>query len=277
MAEYILEAKNVSYSYEEGGLPALKNVSLRFETGSMTAVLGHNGSGKSTLAKLLNGLYLPTAGQVLVCGMDTADDEKTWEIRRMAGEVFQNPDNQMVASIVRDEVAFGLENIGVPTEEMPARIEEALKSVDMLDFIGRAPHMLSGGQKQRIAIAGILAMEPRALILDEATAMLDPRGRAEIMQIVRRLNREKGITVVWITHFMEEAAQCDRAIVMHEGEVAMDGTPEEVFTQAEKLRAMRLDVPPMVQLGEMLRKRGIPVSKQAMDVPSMVEEVLKCR
>lgn len=277
MAEYILEAKNVSYSYEEGGLPALKNVSLRFETGSMTAVLGHNGSGKSTLAKLLNGLYLPTAGQVLVCGMDTADDEKTWEIRRMAGEVFQNPDNQMVASIVRDEVAFGLENIGVPTEEMPARIEEALKSVDMLDFIGRAPHMLSGGQKQRIAIAGILAMEPRALILDEATAMLDPRGRAEIMQIVRRLNREKGITVVWITHFMEEAAQCDRAIVMHEGEVAMDGTPEEVFTQAEKLRAMRLDVPPMVQLGEMLRKRGIPVSKQAMDVPSMVAEVLKCR
>lgn len=277
MAEYILEAKNVSYSYEEGGLPALKNVSLRFETGSMTAVLGHNGSGKSTLAKLLNGLYLPTAGQVLVCGMDTADDEKTWEIRRMAGEVFQNPDNQMVASIVRDEVAFGLENIGVPTEEMPARIEEALKSVDMLDFIGRAPHMLSGGQKQRIAIAGILAMEPRALILDEATAMLDPRGRAEIMQIVRRLNREKGITVVWITHFMEEAAQCERAIVMHEGEVAMDGTPEEVFTQAEKLRAMRLDVPPMVQLGEMLRKRGIPVSKQAMDVPSMVEEVLKCR
>lgn len=277
MAEYILEAKNVSYSYEEGGLPALKNVSLRFETGSMTAVLGHNGSGKSTLAKLLNGLYLPTAGQVLVCGMDTADDEKTWEIRRMAGEVFQNPDNQMVASIVRDEVAFGLENIGVPTEEMPARIEEALKSVDMLEFIGRAPHMLSGGQKQRIAIAGILAMEPRALILDEATAMLDPRGRAEIMQIVRRLNREKGITVVWITHFMEEAAQCDRAIVMHEGEVAMDGTPEEVFTQAEKLRAMRLDVPPMVQLGEMLRKRGIPVSKQAMDVPSMVEEVLKCR
>ena len=277
MAEYILEAKNVSYSYEEGGLPALKNVSLRFETGSMTAVLGHNGSGKSTLAKLLNGLYLPTAGQVLVCGMDTADDEKTWEIRRMAGEVFQNPDNQMVASIVRDEVAFGLENIGVPTEEMPARIEEALKSVDMLDFIGRAPHMLSGGQKQRIAIAGILAMEPRALILDEATAMLDPRGRAEIMQIVRRLNREKGITVVWITHFMQEAAQCDRAIVMHEGEVAMDGTPEEVFTQAEKLRAMRLDVPPMVQLGEMLRKRGIPVSKQAMDVPSMVEEVLKCR
>lgn len=277
MAEYILEAKNVSYSYEEGGLPALKNVSLRFETGSMTAVLGHNGSGKSTLAKLLNGLYLPTAGKVLVCGMDTADDEKTWEIRRMAGEVFQNPDNQMVASIVRDEVAFGLENIGVPTEEMPARIEEALKSVDMLDFIGRAPHMLSGGQKQRIAIAGILAMEPRALILDEATAMLDPRGRGEIMQIVRRLNREKGITVVWITHFMEEAAQCDRAIVMHEGEVAMDGTPDEVFTQAEKLRAMRLDVPPMVQLGEMLRKRGIPVSKQAMDVPSMVEEVLKCR
>ncbi len=277
MAEYILEAKNVSYSYEEGGLPALKNVSLRFETGSMTAVLGHNGSGKSTLAKLLNGLYLPTAGTVLVCGMDTADDEKTWEIRRMAGEVFQNPDNQMVASIVRDEVAFGLENIGVPTEEMPARIEAALKSVDMLDFIGRAPHMLSGGQKQRIAIAGILAMEPRALILDEATAMLDPRGRAEIMQIVRRLNREKGITVVWITHFMEEAAQCDRAIVMHEGEAVMDGTPEEVFTQAEKLRAMRLDVPPMVQLGEMLRKRGIPVSKQAMDVPSMAAEVLKCR
>ena len=277
MDKFILQTENVSYAYEEGEGLALKNVSLGFRAGEMTAVLGYNGSGKSTLAKLLNGLYIPTEGKVTVCGMDTSDDTHTWDIRRNAGMVFQNPDNQLVASIVRDDVGFGLENIGVPSEEMPARIEKALNAVGMLQFIDRAPHMLSGGQKQRIAIAGILAMQPRALILDEATAMLDPKGRQEVFDIVQRLNREQGITVVWITHFMEEAARCGRVIVMHEGCCVMDGTPEQVFTRAEEMRAMRLDVPPMVALGDLLRARGLPVSREAMDVDAMAREVLKCQ
>ena len=277
MDKFILQTENVSYAYEEGEGLALKNVSLGFRAGEMTAVLGHNGSGKSTLAKLLNGLFIPTEGKVIVCGMDTSDDTHTWDIRRNAGMVFQNPDNQLVASVVRDDVGFGLENIGVPSEVMPARIEKALNAVGMLQFIERAPHMLSGGQKQRIAIAGILAMRPRALILDEATAMLDPKGRQEVFDIVQRLNREQGITVVWITHFMEEAARCGRVIVMHEGRCVMDGTPEQVFTRAEEMRAMRLDVPPMVALGDLLRAKGLPVSREAMDVDAMAREVLKCQ
>ncbi len=277
MKELILQADHVSYTYEEAAQPALKDICLGVEPGEMTAVLGHNGSGKSTLAKLLNGLYLPTEGKVTVCGMDTSRDEDTWEIRRSAGMVFQNPDNQLVASIVRDDVAFGLENIGVPSEEMPSRIEEALRGVGMLEYIDKAPHLLSGGQKQRIAIAGVLAMRPRALILDEATAMLDPHGRQEVFSIVEKLNREAGITVVWITHFMEEAARCRRVLVMDRGQIVMDGTPKQVFTQAQRLREMRLDVPPMVALGDLLRERGIPVSEDAMDVESMAREVLKCR
>ena len=276
MEEAILQAKNVSYAYEEGEGLAISDINLSFRRGEMTAILGHNGSGKSTLAKLLNGLYIPTAGTVTVCGLDTALDENTWEIRRNAGMVFQNPDNQLVASIVRDDVAFGLENIGVPSEEMPGRIEEALRAVGMLDFIDRAPHMLSGGQKQRIAIAGILAMQPQALILDEATAMLDPKGREEVFSIVERLNREQGITVVWITHFMEEAARCGRVVVMDGGHIVMDGEPQEVFTRAEDMRRMRLDVPPMVALGDLLRARGMKISREAMDIDSMTREVLKC-
>ena len=264
MEETILRAERVSYRYEDDGPLALNDIDLAIRPGEMTAVLGHNGSGKSTLAKLLNGLYTPTAGKVTVCGMDTALDENTWEIRRSAGMVFQNPDNQLVASIVRDDVAFGLETI-------------ALQAVGMLDFIDRAPHMLSGGQKQRVAIAGILAMQPRALILDEATAMLDPKGRQEVFSVVERLNREKGITAVWITHFMEEAARCRRVIVMDHGQAVMDGTPQQVFTQADKMRAMRLDVPPMVALGDLLRARGLTISRDALDVESMAREVLACR
>ena len=275
MEEAILQAKNVSYAYEEGEGLAISDINLSFRRGEMTAILGHNGSGKSTLAKLLNGLYIPTAGTVTVCGMDTALDDNTWEIRKKAGMVFQNPDNQLVASIVRDDVAFGLENIGVPTEEMPARIEAALRAVGMLDFIDRAPHMLSGGQKQRIAIAGILAMHPQALILDEATAMLDPKGREEVFSIVEKLNREQDITVVWITHFMEEAARCGRVVVMDGGHIVMDGEPQEVFTRAEDMRRMRLDVPPMVALGDLLRSRGMKISRDAMDIDSMAREVLK--
>ena len=277
MDEFILEASHVSYAYEEEGAAAVKDVSLSFRKGEMTAILGHNGSGKSTLAKLLNGLYIPTEGKVTVCGMDTADENHTWDIRRNAGMVFQNPDNQLVASIVRDDVAFGLENTGVPASEMPARIEEALTQVGMLPFIDRGPHTLSGGQKQRIAIAGILAMLPRALILDESTAMLDPRGRREVFDTVERLNREKGITVIWITHFMEEAARCQRAIVMHKGQVAMDGTPQEVFSRVDELRRIRLDVPPMANLACLLREKGVNVPQHVMDVEGMAREVLKCR
>lgn len=277
MQDFILQADHVSYAYEESDEQAVRGVTLGFRAGEMTAVLGHNGSGKSTLAKLLNGLYIPTEGQVRVCGMDTSDEQLTWDIRRSAGMVFQNPDNQLVASIVRDDVAFGLENIGVPSEQMPARIETALRQVGMLDFIDRAPHTLSGGQKQRIAIAGILAMQPRALILDESTAMLDPRGRREVFDTVQRLNREQGITVVWITHFMEEAARCDRVVVMDDGQVVMDDTPKAVFAHADQLRAMRLDVPPMVALGDLLRARGLPIAHDAMDVDAMAREVLQCR
>ena len=277
MDELILEASHVSYAYEEDGAEALSDVSLSFRKGEMTAILGHNGSGKSTLAKLLNGLYIPTKGKVTVCGMDTADESHIWDIRRNAGMVFQNPDNQLVASIVRDDVAFGLENTGVPAEEMPSRIEEALTQVGMLPFIDRGPHTLSGGQKQRIAIAGILAMLPQALILDESTAMLDPRGRREVFDTVERLNREKGITVIWITHFMEEAARCHRAVVMHKGKVAMDGTPQEVFSRVDELRRIRLDVPPMANLACLLRDKGISVPQHVMDVESMAREVLKCR
>ena len=240
MEDLILRADNVSYAYEDSEGMAVRGVTLGFRTGEMTAVLGHNGSGKSTLAKLLNGLYIPTEGHVTVCGMDTQEDEHTWDIRRSAGMVFQNPDNQLVASIVRDDVAFGLENIGVPSAQMPARIETALRQVEMLPFI-------------------------------------DPRGRREVFDTVSRLNREQGITVVWITHFMEEAARCDRVVVMDDGQVVMDDTPKAVFSQAERLRAMRLDVPPMVALGDLLRARGLPIAHEAMDVSAMAQEVLKCR
>ena len=206
-----LRMEDVSYRYEPDARPAVSHVTLEVERGSFVAVLGHNGSGKSTLAKLMNALFLPTEGRVLVCGMDTLTEEKVWNIRRHAGMVFQNPDNQIVANVVREDVAFGLENLGVPQDEMVRRVEAALSAVRMSEFAATAPHMLSGGQKQRVAMAGALAMEPELIIMDEATAMLDPSGRAEVLATVRKLNREKGMTVVWITHFMEEAAVADRA------------------------------------------------------------------
>ncbi len=273
MSKVHLQMDRVSYLYEEGAKPAVEDFSLTVSRGEFMALLGHNGSGKSTVAKLLNGLYLPTSGRVTVSGMDTLDPALTFEIRKRAGMVFQNPDNQIVATMVQEDVAFGLENIGVPTEEMPARIEEALSAVAMSEFAGRAPHLLSGGQKQRVAIAGILAMRPEALILDEATAMLDPSGRAEVFETVRRLNREKGITVVWITHFMEEAALCERVAVMFKGRLAADGTPREVFSKAEEVRAWRLDVPPMTRLAHMLLRRGVDVPLDILTVEEMAREV----
>ena len=268
----IIEVQNVRYAYEEGGSLAVNDVSFTVEEGEFTAILGRNGSGKSTLAKLLNGLYQPDSGAVLVRGMSTADEAHIWDIRQTARMVFQNPDNQLVATMVREDVAFGLENTGVATEEMPGRIESALRAVGMEAFMDRAPHLLSGGQKQRVAIAGILAMRPRIIIFDEATAMLDPAGRREVFDTVERLNRE-GITILWITHFMEEAARCRRIHVMDGGRIVLSGTPSEIFADAEALRNLRLDVPAMKQLADRLQAQGIPVSGDVLQVEDMVREV----
>ena len=268
-----LRLEDVSYRYETDARPAVSHVTLEVERGSFVAVLGHNGSGKSTLAKLMNALFLPTEGRVLVCGMDTLTEEKVWNIRRHAGMVFQNPDNQIVANVVREDVAFGLENLGVPQDEMVRRVEAALSAVRMSEFAETAPHMLSGGQKQRVAIAGVLAMEPELIIMDEATAMLDPSGRAEVLATVRKLNREKGMTVVWITHFMEEAAQADRLIVMNDGSVALEGTPRQVFSRVEEIKALGLDVPPMAELAQALRDRGLPLPEGILTVSDMVKEL----
>ncbi len=267
-----LQAEGACYAYEEGRR-AVDHVDLSIQKGSFVAVLGHNGSGKSTLAKLMNALYLPTEGRVLVCGMDTAQTDKPWEIRRHAGMVFQNPDNQIVSTVVREDVAFGLENLGVPQMEMLPRIDAALHAVRMTEYAGSAPHMLSGGQKQRVAIAGVLAMAPEVMILDEATAMLDPSGRAEVLKTVRKLNREQNITVLWITHYMEEAAQCDRVIVLDGGAVAMDGTPHDVFAQVEKVQSLGLDVPPMATLARRLRQAGMPLPDGVLTVDEMGREL----
>ena len=268
-----LRLEDVSYQYEPDARPAVSHVTLEVERGSFVAVLGHNGSGKSTLAKLMNALFLPTEGRVLVCGMDTLTEEKVWNIRRHAGMVFQNPDNQIVANVVREDVAFGLENLGVPQDEMVRRVEAALSAVRMSEFAETAPHMLSGGQKQRVAIAGVLAMEPELIIMDEATAMLDPSGRAEVLATVRKLNREKGMTVAWITHFMEEAAQADRLIVMNDGTVALEGTPRQVFSRVNEIKALGLDVPPMAELAQTLRERGLPLPEGILTVSDMVKEL----
>ena len=275
MEETRIAVKDVTFTYEEAPSPALRQVSIQVKPGEFVAVLGHNGSGKSTLAKLLNALYIPQEGSVVVCGMDTKDDEHTWHIRQQAGMIFQNPDNQIVATVVREDVAFGLENMGVPHDEMVRRIDAAIEAVHMTEFAASAPHMLSGGQKQRVAIAGILAMEPSVIIADEATAMLDPYGRKEVLDTIRALNRDKGITVVWITHFMEEAAQADRIIVINNGEIALTGTPREVFEQVDALRELHLDVPHMTDLAQDLRKGGMPLPSGILTVDEMAEEVYK--
>ena len=276
--EPIIQVKDVSFRYEgedESAAPVLDHVSLEIEAGSFVVILGHNGSGKSTLAKHLNGILVPDEGEVLVDGMDTKDDDKLLDIRRTVGMVFQNPDNQMVASVVEDDVAFAPENLGVPPDEIRARVDEALKLVGMYEFRDRAPHLLSGGQKQRVAIAGVLAMKPDVIILDESTAMLDPSGRREVMNTVHRLNREEGISVVIITHYMSEAATADYMIVMDDGRIAMNGTPREVFTKVDKVRALGLDVPPMTDLAHSLRADGVDVRADVLTVDEMVEEV--CR
>ena len=274
-----VQVDHVSYIYEDSTERVLKDVSLRVKQGEFLAILGHNGSGKSTLAKLLNGLYLPTEGKVLICGMDTQDDELTWTIRQKAGMIFQNPDNQIVATVVREDVAFGLENLGVPHDEMVKRIDEALEAVHMTKRADSAPHMLSGGQKQRVAIAGVLAMQPDIMIADEATSMLDPSGRRKVLDVMHRLNRDRGMTVIWITHFMEEAVGADRILVVSDGSIALEGTPREVFSQVETMRSLHLDVPHMAVLADRLRADGMPLPSGILTVEEMTEEVgkLLCR
>ena len=253
--------ENVKYSYRDGGADfAVNGVTLSVREGEFVAVLGRNGSGKSTLAKLINALLVPTEGSVKVFGMDTSDDKQTFEIRRNAGMVFQNPDNQTVASVVEDDVAFGPENIGVPREEIGRRIDFALGAVGMQAFRRATPARLSGGQKQRIAIAGVLAIMPKILILDESTAMLDPKGRREVMDVVKRLNREQKMTVLLITHFMDEALEADRAIVMHRGEVVMDGAPEEIFARSDELETYNLTLPRAAYVCKKLQAAGMPVA-----------------
>ena len=259
MEKTIINVEDVRFSYitAEGVAPiVLDGVTLDIDEGSFVAVLGHNGSGKSTLAKHMNAILLPTGGKVYVDGMDTADEDKLLDIRRTVGMVFQNPDNQIVANVVEEDVAFAPENLGVPPEEIRRRVDKALKTVGMYEFREHAPHLLSGGQKQRVAIAGVLAMAPRCIVLDEPTAMLDPRGRREVMETIQKLNREYGITVVLITHYMDEAAQCDRVIVMDSGKVILDDTPKKVFSHVRELKTVGLDVPQTSELIYEFLKEG---------------------
>ncbi len=269
----LIEIQNVSYAYEDAAAKALNNVSLTINDGEFVAVVGHNGSGKSTLAKHLNALLLPTEGKVLVDGMDTADEADTLSIRQRVGMVFQNPDNQLVTTIVEEDVAFGPENIGVPGNEIRTRVDRALAAVGMEKYAHSAPNMLSGGQKQRIAIAGMLAMQPKVLVLDEATAMLDPKGRRDIIDLVTKLHRENGITVVMITQYMEEAIGADRVAVMSGSELILEGTPKEVFSQDELLHKHRLDVPVMQQLANRLNARGANLPKSILSVEEMAQAI----
>ena len=275
----MIETENLKYAYpadEEGNMVfALRGVDLTIEKGTFVVVLGHNGSGKSTLAKTFNGVLLPAGGRVYVEGMDTCDSNLLLAIRQRVGMVFQNPDNQIVANVVEEDVAFAPENLGVPSEEIQKRVDDALSAVDMSEFVRHAPHLLSGGQKQRIAIAGVLAMEPACIVLDEATAMLDPVGRREVLGTIHRLNREKGITVVLITHHMNEAEEADRVVVMDDGQVAMDGSPQEVFTQVEALRSMGLTVPDTVDLLDRLQKDGLDVPLTALTVEQCADAIVQ--
>lgn len=276
----IIKVENVSYDYrryEEEKLPAVRGVSFEIEEGEFVVIGGANGSGKSTLAKMLNGLLKPTCGKIEVLGMDVSNEEKVFEIRRNVGIVFQNPDNQTVASIVEDDVAFGPENLGVPREEIVSRVQWALKAVGMEEYAKSTPFKMSGGQKQRIAIAGILAMKPKIIVLDEATSMLDPNGRKEVMSVLKKLNEEENMTVIHITHHMEEAADADRILVMDGGKLVMDGAPREVFADGEKLKEHALSLPVAAELADMLRKAGLPVRESVLSEDELLEEIWRLK
>ena len=276
-----IQAKNLKFSYvndmEENPVKTevLKGIDLEIVKGEFVAVLGHNGSGKSTLAKCFNAINIPESGEVFVNGLDTKDENNLLKIRETAGMVFQNPDNQIVATIVEEDVAFALENMGVEPSEIRRRVDEALKTVGMYEYKNHAPHRLSGGQKQRVAIAGIIAMEPDCILLDEPTAMLDPKGRNEVMKTIKMLNREKGITIVLITHYMEEAAQADRVVVIDGGEIVMDNTPKKVFSQVKTLQNLGLDVPQVTQLAYELKNAGYDISTEIITEDECVEAVAK--
>jgi len=267
-----IQVKNLCYKYQkdEEELTAIYDMSFDVYEGEFLAIIGHNGSGKSTLAKLLNGIIKPSSGDVLVYSMNTKDEEKIWDIRQKAGIVFQNPDNQIVATIVEEDVAFGPENLGVEQKEIRKRVDEALETVKMSQFKDRKPHQLSGGQKQRIAIAGILAMQPKCIIFDEATAMLDPSGRDEVLSCIRHLNKENKTTILYITHYMEEIVDADRIIVLNKGEIAMQGIPKEIFSQVEPLQQLHLDVPNITKLAYLLKKEGLDIPDGILTVDEMV-------
>ena len=279
----MIETKNLSFIYREEDMESgeikeekvLKDINIEIEKGSFTAVLGHNGSGKSTLAKHFNAILLPSGGKVYVKGMDTAVENNIFNIRQSAGMVFQNPDNQMVAALVEDEVAFAPENLGVEPKEIRRRVDECLEIVNMTKYAQSSPSKLSGGQKQRVAIASVLAMNPEILILDEPTAMLDPKGRSEVIKTIKMLNEEKDITVVLITHYMDEAAQADRTVVIDDGEIVLDGTPKEVFKNVEKLKSLGLDVPQVTELAYELRKMGIEISDDVLTVDECFDEIIR--
>lgn len=269
-----IDVQDVRFSYDTEAVDSrevLHGINLTIEAGEFVALLGHNGCGKSTMAKLFNGMLLPTSGRVLIDGIDTLDEERQFEVRSRVGLVQQNPDNQLVAGVVEEDVAFGPENLGVPPLEIRKRVDEALKAVDMYEYREHAPYKLSGGQKQRVAIAGVIAMETRCIVLDEPTAMLDPRGRVEVMETIQRLNREKQITIVLITHYMEEAVQAGRVVVMEEGEILMDGTPREVFSDVESLKRHDLDVPQATELVYRLAAAGIKLP----EIPLEEEECVR--
>jgi len=276
----MIEVNNIQFQYKNNDdetMLALKDVTVTVNSGEFIVVIGHNGSGKSTLAKHMNALLLPTNGDVLVRGLNTKDEENIWDIRQTAGMVFQNPDNQIVATIVEEDVAFGPENLGVPPVEIIRRVEEALNIVDMIEYRRKAPHLLSGGQKQRIAIAGVIAMRPNCIIFDEPTAMLDPSGRREVINTIKKLNREENITIVHITHFMEEAVDADRVIVMDKGQIVLEGKPKEVFSKVEELKGLGLDVPQMTDLANELIKEGIDLPQDILTVDEMVMKLCQLK
>ena len=270
MNDPFIRLEQVRYHYPDAPAEALRGVDLEIARGSFVAVLGHNGSGKSTLAKHLNAILLPTAGRVLVNGRDTTDEDGLLELRRTVGMVFQNPDNQMVANVVEDDVAFAPENLGVPPAEIRRRVDAALEQVGMYAFRLHAPHMLSGGQKQRVAIAGVIAMEPQCIVLDEPTAMLDPNGRKEVIKTVHELNKQEGITVLLITHYMEEVIDADRVVVMDAGHVVMDGTPREVFSRVKELKRYSLDVPQVTELADELKAAGMEIPCGILTIDELV-------
>ena len=279
----IIKADDLVFDYirrdEEGNVEnvteAVDHVSLDVEQGQFIAILGHNGSGKSTLAKHINAILKPTEGEMTVDGMSTSEEDNVWSVRQTAGMVFQNPDNQIIASVVEEDVGFGPENIGVPTDEIWERVEESLKAVGMLKFRSHSPNKLSGGQKQRVAIAGVMAMQPECIIFDEPTAMLDPNGRKEVLQAAHLLNRKKGVTVILITHYMEEVVDADRVFVMDKGKVVMQGTPREIFSQVDELKRHRLDVPQITLLADELRKSGLPIPAGILTRAELVQELCK--